>query len=192
MTLAPWRRNSAAQESDAGPPPTQATLKCAEAAARGEHDALGIFHRVALQTADLDGLLVVAMHHAGAFAKDVHGTHAGATEAEDVGIENGLGGAAQISGGDLLDEARHVDVGGAGRGTRSVETVQAAVGLHCRGLRIERGVEVGETFEIARNHLPLPTAAAETAVRLLSSSWMKLSTSLRPIFMGGVTRMTLP
>ena len=160
--------------------------------ARGEDDALGVLHGVALQAADFDGLLIVAMHHAGAFAQDVHGTDAGATQAEDVGIENGLRGAAQIAGGDLLDEARHVDVGGAGRGARSIETVEAAVGFHGRGLRIEGGMEVRETFEIARDHLALPTAAAATAVRLLSRSWMKLSTSLRPMFMGGVTRITLP
>ena len=100
--------------------------------------------------------------------------------------------AAQIAGRDLLDEARHVDVGGAGRGTRSIETVQAAVGFHHGGLRIEGGVEVRETFEIARNHRAPPTVAAATAVRLLSRSWMNWSTSPRPMFMGGVTRITLP
>ena len=160
--------------------------------ARGEDDALGVLHRVALQAADFDGLLVVAMHHAGAFAEDVHGADARAAQAEDVGVENGLGGAAQVAGRDLLDEARHVDVGGAGRGARGIEAVEAAIGFHGGGLRIEGGVEIRETFEIARDHLALPTAAAVTAVRLLSRSSMKLSTSMRPMFMGGVTRITLP
>ena len=125
-------------------------------------------------------------------AKHVHGTHAGATEAEDIGIENGLRAAAQIAGGDLFDEARDVDLGGTGGGAGSVETVQAAVGLHQGGLRIERGVAVWEALEIARNHRAPPTVAAATAVRLLSRSWMNWSTSARPMFMGGVRRITLP
>src|ERR1035441_5048600 len=79
-------------------------------AVRRQHHALRVFHGVALQAADLDGQLVVAMEHAGAFAEHVHGTHAGATEAEDVGIENGLRAASQIAGRQLFDEARHVDV----------------------------------------------------------------------------------
>ena len=101
--------------------------------------------------------------------------------------------AAQIAGGDLLDEARHVDVRGAGRGAGRIEAEQAAVGFHHGGLRIEGGMEVGETFEIARDHLAPPTAAAAAiAVRLLSRRWMKLSTSVRPMFMGGEMRITLP
>ncbi len=160
--------------------------------ARSEDHAFCVLHRVALQAADFDGLLVVAMHHAGAFAEHVHGADARAAQAEDVGIENGLGGAAQVAGRDLLDEARHVDVGGAGRGAGGIEAIEAAVGFHGGGLRIEGGMQIRETFEIARDHLALPTAEAVTAVRLLSRRSMKLSTSLRAMFMGGVTRITLP
>src|ERR1019366_3325551 len=100
----------------------------------------------------------------GAFAEDIDGTHAGATEAEDVGVENGLRAAAQIAGGDLLDKARHVDVGGAGGGARSIEAIQAAVGFDHRGWRIEGGVEVRESFEIALNHRTPPAAVAAGSV----------------------------
>ncbi len=51
-------------------------------------------------------------------------------------------------------------MGGAGRGARRIEAVEAAVGFHRGRLRIERGMQIRETFEIARDHLALPTAAA--------------------------------
>ncbi len=45
---------------------------------------------------------------------------------------------------DALDEAGHVDVGGAGGGAGRVKTVQAAVGLNDGGLRRERRLELAE------------------------------------------------
>ena len=93
------------------------------------------FHRETLQAADGDGLLVVAMQNAGTFAKDIHGTGARAALAENVGIEDGLGGAFEVVGGDLLDEARDVDVRGASSGTGCVEAVEATIGFsHSRRL----------------------------------------------------------
>ena len=91
-------------------------------------------HGEALEAADFDGLLVVAMIDAGAFAEDVHRADAGAAGAEDVGVEDGERGAAKIVLGDFLDEARNVDVRGAGGGAGGVEAVEAAVGFGKRGL----------------------------------------------------------
>ena len=95
-------------------------------------------HGEALQAADLDGLLVVAMHDAGAFAQHFDGADAGTTGAQDVGIENGVRRAAQVAGGDFLDEARHVDVGGAGGGAGRIEAVEAAIGFHQHRRGVER------------------------------------------------------
>jgi hypothetical protein len=87
-------------------------------------------HGVALQAADLDGFLIIEIEHAGAFAENIHRADAGTAQAQDVGVEDGQGRATDIFVGDLLDETRHVDVRGAGRGTRGVETEQAAVGFY--------------------------------------------------------------
>ena len=81
----------------------------------------------------------------------------------------------------------------AASGKPSVTALLTELGKRrCTNVLIEGGMQIRETFEIAGDHVALPTAAAVTAVRLLSSSSMKLSTSVRPIFMGGVTRITLP
>ncbi len=89
--------------------------------------ALGIkvLHRVALQAADFDGAAAVRMQHARAFAKHVYWTNAGAAKSEDVGIKDGVGRTFQIAGGNFLDEARNVDVGGTGAGARGVVTEEA-------------------------------------------------------------------
>ena len=101
-------------------------------------------HGVALQESDLDGLLVVAMHHAAAFTEDIDGADAGTTQAQNVCIENGVGGAAQIAARDFLDEFRDVDMRRAGLGTGSVVAKEAARGLDYGGLRSEGGMQVGE------------------------------------------------
>jgi hypothetical protein len=104
-------------------------------------------HGVTLQTADFDGLLVVAMIDAGTFAENIHGTDARATGAENVGVEDGKRGAAEIALGDLFDEARNVNVGGTGRGAGSVEAVEAPVGFGEGGLMVEGRMKVRETNE---------------------------------------------
>ena len=101
-------------------------------------------HGVALERTDLDGFAVVMVEDAGAFAEDLDGAGAGAGGAENVGVENGLGRAVEIVGGDFFDEARDVDVGGAGLHAGRVETEEAAVGFGDGGLAVERGAEVGE------------------------------------------------
>ena len=92
--------------------------------------------------ADSDGLLVVAMQDAGAFAEDIDGTGARAAFAEDVGVEDGLRGAFEVVAGDLLDEARDVDVRGAGGGAGRVEAVEAAIGFG-HGGRVDRRADEG-------------------------------------------------
>ncbi len=101
-------------------------------------------HGEALQVADLDGLVVVAMQDAGAFTEYLHRADAGATDGEDVGGEDGFGGAAEVSGRDLFDEARDVDVSRTGRGTGGIEAVEAAVRLHHSTLSGESRVQVVE------------------------------------------------
>ncbi len=128
-----------------GPPPMSATdLPVSGAGANGSGASLSCegFHGEALQAADLDRLLVVAMQHAGAFAEDIHGTGARAACAEDVGVEDGLCRAFEVIAGDLLDEARDVDVRGTGGRAGRVEAVEAAVGFSHGGRLIERRMQV--------------------------------------------------
>ena len=101
-------------------------------------------HGVALQASDLDRLLIVLVHDAGAFAQNVDRTDARAAQRQNVRIQNGLGRSAQVAAGDLLDEARHIDVRGAGARAGRVEAVEAAVGFHHRGARFERRMDLGE------------------------------------------------
>ena len=104
----------------------QATRSPAGIGATGRRWVVGIemIHRVALQPADLDGLLVVAMHHASAFAQaHPRGRRASNSAREYSQSRIVSRGAAQISAGDFLDEARHVDVRRAGGGAGRVETV---------------------------------------------------------------------
>ncbi len=103
-----------------------------------------IVHGVALQASDLDRLLIVLVHDAGAFAKYVDRTHARAAQRQNVRIQNRLGRSAQVAAGDLLDEPRDIDVGGAGAGAWRVEAVEAAVGLDDGGARFEGGMDLGE------------------------------------------------
>ena len=86
-------------------------------------------HGEALEATDFDGLLVVAVHHAGAFAEDVYGAGARATGAENVGVEDRFRGTFKIAGGNLLDELGHVDVRGASGHAGSVEAVETAMGF---------------------------------------------------------------
>ena len=86
------------------------------------------------------------MEDAGAFAEYVDGADARATGAEDVGVEDAEGGAAQVAGGDALDEAGDIDVCGAGGGAGRVEAVEAAVRLNDSGLGGERGLQLTEAL----------------------------------------------
>ena len=89
------------------------------------------------------------------------GQAARATAAQNVGIEDAQRRTAEIAGGDALDEAGNVDVGGAGSGAGRVETVEAAIGLDRGSLRRERRLELAEA---------LAQAADRRAGSLCSSS----------------------
>ena len=104
-------------------------------------------HGEALQAADSDGLLVIAVRRTQAPSQSTSLSRAGAGAAfaEDIGVENSARGALEVVGGDLLDEARDVDVRWAGGGARSVETVEAAIGFRDGGGLIEGRMKVRET-----------------------------------------------
>ena len=143
----PRRRSSAAQASEAGPAPMSATDRPVSGAGvkgRGSPLAWKRVHGEALQASDLDRLLVEAVQHAGAFAQDFHRAGAGATGAQDVGVEDGARGPGEIAAGDFLDEAGNVDVGGACAGARRVEAVEAPIGFRHRCLPVEGRMQIAE------------------------------------------------
>ena len=84
---------------------------------------------VALQPADLNRLLALFVHHAGAFAKHFGGAHAPAAFAQNIRGKNHARGAAQIAGRNFLDERGNVDMRGAGNRARRVEAVKAPRGF---------------------------------------------------------------
>ena len=94
--------------------------------------------------ADLNRLLVVAVHHARAFAQHLDRAGARAAGAQNIGVENGAGRAGKIAAGDLLDEARNIDVRGAGGGAGRIEAVQASVRLGHRSLPVKRRMQIAE------------------------------------------------
>jgi hypothetical protein len=101
-------------------------------------------HGIPLQTADLDGLLIVSVQHARALAEHFHGADARAACTEHVGFEDRPRRPRQIVAGDLLDEARHVDVRGAGLHAGRVKAVETAVGFDDGGGRGKRRMQVGK------------------------------------------------
>src|SRR5207302_713122 len=70
-------------------------------------------------------LVVDAVAH----AQHLDGADARAREAQDVGRQDGLGGPGHVTGRDLADELRDVDVRGTGFDARSVEAIDAPIGL---------------------------------------------------------------
>jgi len=70
-----------------------------------------MIHRVTLQQADRNGLLVQVVIHTSAFTQHVHGTHARATQAEHVRIENRLGRAKQIAASIFLMKRGNIEYG---------------------------------------------------------------------------------
>ena len=103
-------------------------------------------HGVTLQQRDLDRLAILAMQHACAFAEHVHRADARTTGAQNICVENAQGRAAQIAGGDALDEAGHIDVRRTGGRAGRVEAVEAAIRLNHSGLRRERRLQLAEAF----------------------------------------------
>src|SRR5579872_374301 len=154
-------------------------------------------HRMALQSPDLDGRLVIAVHNAGAFAQHVDRTYARTAKAKNIRIQNRHCRAAQVPGGYLLNEARHIDMGGASRHARRVVAKQAAVCFHHCLLARERRVNIGKSSsQLAgtqrRNDVFHTAAMACDRTKLASSCRMNSSTSVLVMFMGGEIRSTFP
>ena len=99
---------------------------------------------IALQRADLHGLVFVGIAHAGLLAQHLGGAHAGAHAAQRVGLQDGAGGAPVVVLRNAVDERGDVDARGAGRGAGGVVAVVAALGLDQRLRPGERRVGVAE------------------------------------------------
>ena len=99
----------------------------------GEHLRLRAGHQrvycVALQAANGDGRVGLGVAHAGLFAQHLGGADPGAHAAQRVGFQNRACRTPQIAVGNALDEAGHVDVGGAGGLAGRIKAVQAALGF---------------------------------------------------------------
>ena len=109
------------------------------------HQMIG---RVALQLADLDRLVLGEVPDARLLAERLHRADAGADAAHDVGIEDGLAGAAGIVGLDLADEERDVDMRRAGVHARRVEAEIAAVGFDEGLVARQRRMQVGKIARV--------------------------------------------
>src|ERR1700722_15853446 len=124
-------------------------------------------HGEALQAANLDWLLVVAVQHAGAFAQDLNRADPGTACAQDIGVEDGSGGAGKIAAGDLLDKSWDIDMRGACCGAGCIEAEEASVGLWQRSLPVERGMQIREArsgFRLDRRLLHEGRLAAHEAI----------------------------
>src|SRR5690606_38567467 len=105
--------------------------------------------------------------------------------AEDVLLEDVLCRAAHVVRGDLADEARDVDAGGAGLDAGRVVAEVAAAGLDQSRLAVERRMHVGEGRRVGGvrqtpgtdvrlvSHRDLPDRPAAAALRQLASSMSK-------------------
>ena len=98
----------------------------------------------ALQRADADRRTAFGHAHAGPFAQNFGGAHAGATAAENIRVQDFFGRTGQIAGGDAADEAGDVDIGRAGFDAGRVKAEIATICLDDRLGLGERRVRVGE------------------------------------------------
>lgn len=137
-----------------------------------------MFHGVALEKADGDRMAVNILIDAGAFAEDLDRTDAGATETQNIGVQNCFSGAEEVAGGDFLDETRNIYVRRASGGTRGVKTIEAAIGFGKRCLGSEGWMELGEV--------------QARLLKAASKREMNSSTSDFWMLRGGEMRMTLP
>ena len=120
--------------------------------------ALRRVHGVALQPTDADGF-VLAAQHASAFAELLHRADPGTSGTQQIGLQDGAGRAHQVTGSNLLDEARDVDMRGAGVRTRSVVTEEAAVSFDGCFVRTEGR----ELFVQAFHRVPFISRAYDAA-----------------------------
>ena len=137
-------------------------------------------HGVALQPSDLDGPLIVAVHHACAFAQHVHRAHPRAAQPQNIRVQDGHGRAARIAAGDLLDEAGNIDVRGAGVGARRIEAVEAAVGFHQRLAASQRRMDLGKAvgeFQVVGHRFSATVSAPYMSGRRSRKNCQVLRTS---------------
>ena len=101
------------------------------------------------------GAFISSVIDARPFAEDLGRAGAGATAAEDVGVEDRPGRADLVAMQDLADEPGDVDVRRAGPGARGVEAEQAARGLDPGLVDRQRRRDVGEPRAQIFERLPL-------------------------------------
>ncbi len=99
-------------------------------------------HGKALQASNLDWLLVVAVHHARAFAQHIHRASSRTTSTQDVRIQNRLRRALKIAARNLLDELRHINMRWTGRHARRVEAVKTSIRLGHRSRPLKWRMQV--------------------------------------------------
>src|SRR5260370_2845734 len=103
-------------------------------------------HRKPLQPRNLNGLLVITMHHAGSFAQHLHRTRPSTTRTQNIRVEDGTRRTGKIAASDLLNEARHINMGRTRHCARRVKTVEAAVRLRHSSLPVKWRVQIAEAF----------------------------------------------
>ena len=151
--------------------------------------------RVALQAADLNRLTFGFFTHTSLFAKRFGGADPGAHAAHDVLRQNRLGRRLGGAGGDLTDEKRDVDIGGAGRDAGRIMAEIAAIRGH-QGLVISEGrVQIGKSgaerigVQSARNnpffqssgvHLHTPRSACSFVKRSHGSKILSTGKIFKP------------
>ena len=113
-----------------------------------------ILHGKALESADLDRLLVVTVHDTGAFAEDIDRAGPRAAHAQDVRLEDHPCRTLHVAAGDALDETGNVDVCRAGGHARRVEAVEAPICLGHRRTGVQRRMQVREELEVLRQRQP--------------------------------------
>ena len=106
------------------------------------HDAVG---GIALQAADLDRPALGLLAHAGAFAKGFGRADPGAHAAQDIRRQDRLRRRLGGVGGDLADEQRDVDAGGAGGHARRVIAEITAIRSDGCLMGLECGIMVGKS-----------------------------------------------
>ena len=121
-------------------------------------ELLALLHRdvggVALQPADLHRLALGDLAHADLLAQRLGRADARAHAAQDVLVEDGLGRAQRIAGGNLADEQRDVDRRRARVHAGRVVAEIAAVGFDQRLMMVERRMQVGKILRVFAGRQP--------------------------------------
>ena len=99
-----------------------------------------------LQPGNLDWLMVVAVHHAGALTQHLHRAHLRTACAKNIRIQNPQRRAANVPGTDALDKAWNVNMRGTCARARRVKTIQATIGFNHCSLGLKRRLDVAESL----------------------------------------------